>query len=187
MALKTFGTSATTLLRAFQYQPVQGVGATAAATLLPAADLAAIGESIVGDGRFAATNPSGILCTGTTHATTTLDTLVSTAGGPLAAIQVGMLVLGIGISPGTFVTAIPTSTSVTLSQAATGNSAGIRIGFIPLPMESYKVSANGQLFVPGRGVLQLQYGDWVVIDNTGWPILLSAATVAYAGTAWTHS
>ena len=33
--------------------------------------------------------------------------------------------------------------------------------------------SNGLLFIPNRGVLQLQPGDWVLVDAQGWPILLS--------------
>lgn len=45
-------------------------------------------------------------------------------------------------------------------------------------------SSAGQLFVPNRGVLQVLPGDWVGVDNRGWPILLSADTIANG--LWTH-
>ena len=47
---------------------------------------------------------------------------------------------------------------------------------------------NGRLFIPNRGVLQLLPGDWVAVDNTGWPVLLSklAAGTGAAGN-WRHS
>lgn len=45
---------------------------------------------------------------------------------------------------------------------------------------------SGQLFVPNRGVLQVLPGDYVCVDATGWPVLVSAAAMADA-TDWTHS
>jgi len=46
-------------------------------------------------------------------------------------------------------------------------------------------SANGLLFVPNRGVLQMLPGDYVGVDDQGWPILVSANSIANG--AWTHS
>ena len=129
MALKRLGTNANNSLYAIVFAPPQGVGEAAAASILAPADLAAIAQSIVSDKNFAATNPKGILGTGTTHSNATLDTLAYTAGAGLAAINVGMLVLGAGILPGTFVIAKPTPTSVTLSQAATASAAGVRVAY----------------------------------------------------------
>jgi hypothetical protein len=45
-------------------------------------------------------------------------------------------------------------------------------------------STTGKLFVPNRGWLQVFPGDWVAVDNRGWPILLSADTIANG--LWTH-
>ena len=44
---------------------------------------------------------------------------------------------------------------------------------------------SGLLFVPNRGVLKVLPGDYVAVDSTGWPILLSA--LAIASGPWTHS
>jgi hypothetical protein len=44
---------------------------------------------------------------------------------------------------------------------------------------------NGLLYVPNRGVLRCFEGDFVAIDSTGWPILLSAA--AAASGSWVHT
>jgi hypothetical protein len=44
---------------------------------------------------------------------------------------------------------------------------------------------NGLLFIPNRGVLRVLPGDWVGVDNRGWPILLSADTIANG--LWSHS
>lgn len=46
-------------------------------------------------------------------------------------------------------------------------------------------SSAGQLFIPNRGVLRVFEGDWVGVDSQGWPILLSADTIANG--PWTHS
>lgn len=44
-------------------------------------------------------------------------------------------------------------------------------------------SANGLLYVPNRGVLTMKPGDYVAVDSTGWPILLSS--LAAASGPWT--
>lgn len=46
-------------------------------------------------------------------------------------------------------------------------------------------SLNGNLFIPNRGVLKILPGDYVGVDSTGWPILVSAHAIA-AG-PWTHA
>jgi hypothetical protein len=179
MSIHTLGTKGTTSLNAITWNPSPGI-------LLPA-DCAAIYESIVGDKHAGATNPTGIVATGTTHGTTTLDTLVAVSGAPLAAIKVGQLVLGVGITPGTFVAAILSSTSVQLSQAATGSAAGVNILIVPLEDPQNTGLIIGQLRMPGgRGTLNLKTGDVVAIDNTGWPIVISATAIAYAGSLWSY-
>ncbi len=186
MAILSGGTTSTTALKGLLFNPVQGVGQGSAASLLAPADLAGIAAAITDDNFFATSNPNGILATGTTHSNETLDTLVSTGGGPLSAIQTGFLVLGVGIVPGTFVTGFNNAgkTSVGLSQNASAGASGVRIAFIPPNQQNMKLSANGQLLIPNRGLLKVLPGDYVFIDNTGWPILLSGATAGYAGTQW---
>lgn len=44
---------------------------------------------------------------------------------------------------------------------------------------------NGLLFVPNRGFLKLLPGDYVAVDSTGWPILISANAISSG--PWTHS
>jgi hypothetical protein len=44
---------------------------------------------------------------------------------------------------------------------------------------------NGLLYVPSRGVLKVLPGDFVGIDSQGWPILVSANSIANA--AWIHT
>jgi hypothetical protein len=43
---------------------------------------------------------------------------------------------------------------------------------------------TGLLYVPNRGVLKLLPGDYVGVDSQGWPVLVSANSIANA--AWTH-
>lgn len=47
------------------------------------------------------------------------------------------------------------------------------------PVFPQAFSANGLLYVPNRGVLQMLAGDYVAVDpTTGWPILLSKRAIA---------
>ena len=43
----------------------------------------------------------------------------------------------------------------------------------------------GLLVIPNRGILQVLPGDWVGIDSQGWPILVSANSIANG--PWTHN
>lgn len=187
MALRTLGTTSTTILNSLN----------AWATSLSDADIAAIAASIADDSQFATIlggygpGASGILCTGNTHSNTTLDTLASTGGGPLASVQRGMVVLGAGIPPGTFVADLLSGTSVQLSQAATATAA-IRVAFVGFGDDALSGGVNfgrtpPRLVVPKRGVLNVLPGDRVAIDNTGWPILVSGASVGYAGSQWVET
>lgn len=53
------------------------------------------------------------------------------------------------------------------------------------PIIPASFSANGRLYIPNRGVLTMLPGDYVGIDSQGWPILVSANSIANA--AWIHS
>ena len=47
------------------------------------------------------------------------------------------------------------------------------------PIFPQAFSANGQLFIPNRGVLNMLPGDYVAVDpTTGWPILISKRAAA---------
>lgn len=176
MALQTLGTTTTTILRALP----------AWSASLSQADIASIGQTISGDRQFASIisgygpGATAVLATGSTHSNTTLDTLVGISGAPLTQIAVGDLVIGAGIPPATYVQALVSSTSVTLSAAATA-SASIRVVFRRRMGQPLVSLADGELHVPGRGVLKILPGDIIAIDNLGWPILVSAASINYAG------
>ncbi len=184
MALHTLGSATTTSL-----QCLAGWSA-----VLSQADVASIAQSIIGDGllaTIAGISPGGVqaaLTTGSTHTNTTLDTLVAISGAPLAQIAVGDLVIGIGIVPGTYVARLISSTSVQLSVAATASTAGVRIIFVRgMKVRPHLSLADSKLMIPGRGYIKVLPGDVVAIDNTGWPILLSGETIAYAGSQWTFT
>lgn len=46
-------------------------------------------------------------------------------------------------------------------------------------------SSSGLLYYPNRGVLKVLPGDYVGVDSNGWPVLVSAYSIATGG--WTHS
>jgi len=48
------------------------------------------------------------------------------------------------------------------------------------------MAGKGTLYIPNRGVLTVQAGDYIAVDaTTGWPILVSAYSIASG--PWTHS
>ncbi len=53
------------------------------------------------------------------------------------------------------------------------------------PVVGGAFSFNGVLYVPNRGYLKILPGDYVGVDNRGWPILLSSDTIANG--LWIHS
>lgn len=53
------------------------------------------------------------------------------------------------------------------------------------PIAPGAFTAEGQLFIPNRGWLKMLPGDYVAVDATGWPILVSAR--AAAGASYTHT
>lgn len=53
------------------------------------------------------------------------------------------------------------------------------------PISPGAFSRTGLLYIPNRGVLQALPGDYVAFDSRGWPILVSADTIANG--PWTHS
>lgn len=44
---------------------------------------------------------------------------------------------------------------------------------------------SGQLFLPnGRGVINMQPGDVIGVDHNGWPIVVSAESIADGSSSW---
>lgn len=196
MALHALGTNSTSSLQAVQWWPAQ-VAAPAGTNQISFQDLAAIAQSISGPGLVGSTpfasGAVGILFTASTHSSTLLDTFAANTGGPLASVQVGALVLGVGIVPGTYVQArtpaTGTPTSITLSQAATASAAGVRVIVAPpSPRGSFIDPARQALIFPQeRGLIKLLPGDYIAISNTGWPIVIPANEISYLGSLWTFT
>lgn len=53
------------------------------------------------------------------------------------------------------------------------------------PLIPFSFTDNGLLYVPNRGVLKVFEGDYVGVDNQGWPILVSKNSIANGN--WTHT
>lgn len=180
MAIRTLGTTSTTVLRC----------STNWSAVIPPADVAAIGDAIISDQTISnlsgGNGPTAVIGTASTHSNTTLDTLVRVSGAALTQVMVGDLVLGVGIPLGTFVTAKASSVSITLSAAATTSATGVNVIFARPSSDSPEIDQGTQLLnIPGRGTLKVLPGDVIAVDASGWPILVSGAAIAYAGSNWT--
>lgn len=161
-----------------------------AANLAPA-DVAALAQTITGDGKFGSVlagfspGASAVVATGNTNGNTTLNSLVAVAGAPLSQIRPGDIVIGfpIGVPLGTRVAAVLSGTSVQLSNAATlstnGYVAFVRPGSVPLELGSATLDIPG-----GRGRLLLHPGDVVALDNIGFPYLIPGNSINYPGSLW---
>lgn len=56
------------------------------------------------------------------------------------------------------------------------------------PITPGAFSPSGRLFLPGgRGIIQLQPGDYIGVDHNGWPIVVSSQSIADGSTSWAHS
>jgi hypothetical protein len=106
-------------------------------------------------------------------------TLGTTANNTLTALS----------QPGSYQTPDGTNVSVTQLDAdiATIQQA-IKDDLNPAQPINYALggwSRQGQLFVPNRGWLKVYPGDYIGVDSTGWPILLSRRAAASA--SWVHT
>lgn len=184
MALRTVGTLSN----------IQLACLTGWSQVIPAFDLDAIGAAISSDIPFGALimgqlRPSCVLATGSTSATNVLTGVTARVSSPpVSTIRVGDLVLAnaADITPGTTVTDIGSGGQmIQLSQIARSNLAVANLAFVRRTDSPTGIGKEAQLWVPGRGMLKVLPGDIVAVDSTGWPILLSANTVAYPGSDWT--
>src|SRR6266550_156938 len=192
MALHTLGTNSTSSLQCSS----GWLGAPPPGGAFTLADMAAINSAIINDADLASLlqgfsyGPIAVIGTGTTASSVTLTSVAGVTGAPVSQIQVGDIVLGIGIPLGTFVLAVAAAgATITLSQAATTSSAGTKLIFARLGGSGYGpecggLSESGQLFVPNRGVLRVMPTDVLALDNSGWPILISGNSIGYAGSQW---
>ena len=88
------------------------------------------------------------------------------------------------IAPGTSVAAVAGGgATITLTQPALSTGTGIAVAFVRQDGAA-GIGKEAQLWVPGRGILKVLAGDVVAVDSSGWPILISAASLAYAGSDW---
>lgn len=53
------------------------------------------------------------------------------------------------------------------------------------PIVPGAMNKAGLLYIPNRGVLKVLPGDYLGVDANGWPILISAHSIAAGG--WTHA
>ena len=56
----------------------------------------------------------------------------------------------------------------------------------PLIPGSFDMSVS-RLYIPNRGVLKVLPGDYIGVDETGWPILVSKHGITDGSTSWTHT
>jgi hypothetical protein len=108
----------------------------------------------------------------------------------LSSGKVEMATLTFGTAATTSLTAVPYASSISAADFAT-IAQGIQddrvnvAGSHPILNEAFMRS--GLLLVPNRGILKVLDGDYVAIDNNGWPILVSADSVNYGLSLWVHS
>lgn len=193
MTLHTLGTNASTSLPCLSgwqvSPPISGQSPSPA-------DVAAM-DIQIGDGSFgkisggASFGVTAVLTTGTTHGTTSITSNAAAVGSPpVTQIQVGDVVLGLNVAPGTFVSAIAASgATITLSQAIVSNTTGVNIAFVRMEAgrPNAGLAASSMLHIPKRGFLKVLPGDVVAMDNTGWRILVSGNAISYAGSQWTFT
>jgi hypothetical protein len=173
MALRTLGTKGT-----LQLASLSGWSQA----LLPS-DVGAMGAAIVRDDIIP------VLATATTAGTTALTIVTARVGSaPVSQIKVGDKVSGSAadITPGTHVAVVAGGgATLTLSQPTASTGANKAVSFLRQNGHS-AIGFEGLLLIPGgRGVIKVLPGDIVAVDSTGWPILISAASIAYAGSDWT--
>jgi hypothetical protein len=53
------------------------------------------------------------------------------------------------------------------------------------PIWAGAFAQSGLLYIPNRGVLQMRVGDYVGVDASGWPVLISAR--AFTAGSWHHT
>ena len=113
--------------------------------------------------------------TGSTHTSTTLDTLGSTTG-----VEIGMYVSGTGIVAGTYVTAINSSTSVTLSVAAVASASGVAINFSGGGLITLSAAATATNTAVSLSISGGTYAAprWAAVNTNSNPLSAVPASVA---------
>lgn len=183
-----------TQLLALTTSYLTGITAVEFSPSLPASDVATMEQLVVNDlaarqqSESATPLQAAVVFTADTATTVgsglTSVQLSSPAGATIASIQPGQFLYGPNIPVGATVLSVSGSTihfSGTDTPLATQSQATFFV--LGQKMEG-SFNRQGQLVVPNRGVLKMLPGDVVAVDPSGWPILLSAQALAYAGTCW---
>lgn len=90
----------------------------------------------------------------------------------------------LGTTANNSLTALPMSGAMAAADIAAISNAILNDQINGFPIFPGAFAQNGLLFVPNRGVLKVLPGDFVGVDNQGWPILVSKNS-ATAGN-WVH-
>lgn len=96
-----------------------------------------------------------------------------------------MATLTLGTNATTSLTALEFTGNMTPADVASIANAIKNDLNVTHPVEPPSFSSNGILYVPNRLMLKLLPGDYVGVDSQGWPILVSANSIANG--PWTHS
>jgi hypothetical protein len=54
-------------------------------------------------------------------------------------------------------------------------------------LQNNAFAMDGHLYIPRRGVLKILPGDFVCVDNTGWPVLISPLAQSGSSPQWIHT
>jgi len=101
-----------------------------------------------------------------------VGTLITQAATTLTSLRVGVVNLG------------PPANQTPVDVAAIANI--IKNDLINgRPIFPGAYAQSGLLYIPNRGVLQCRPGDYVAVDNQGWPILVSANSITNGN--WTKT
>lgn len=91
----------------------------------------------------------------------------------------------LGTNANNSLTALPMGGALSAADIAAISNAVLNDLINGNPIWPGAFAQTGLLFVPNRGLLKALPGDYVAVDNTGWPILVSANAIANG--AWTHN
>lgn len=98
-----------------------------------------------------------------------LRTMGTTAQTTLSAIRVGA------------------DTTVTDLAALMALSKDDSVGVAPNNLLAKATLDGNVLWIPNRGFLKVNIGDYIAVDSTGWPIVVSKNSALYGSTNWVHT
>ena len=140
---------------------------------------------------------AGIVMNGLTNSSANINgitsvTVTGLTGTTIASLKPGMPIIGPNIAGGTTIQSIATgavTSVITLSQNLLASASNTTKGtFLSVPyVQPDFLTKNGMFNFPGgRGQIKLLPGDRVGVDASGWPIIVSGASLAYTGTSWSR-